>query len=1416
MEERLINNASFSQICKILQKKKSLWDDLKPILQATMLIVPALINKDFVTAMSLKDALEQGLTWFDAGEKVENAITSIKTLVSKRDEDFVTRAENAQIANVLLVFSAYFDTVKIFLPDKERNIYLDEVQYCLTEKSLKAYQEKLQARESVSAEADGRKIADWDLVLPNPLEGLDEYEKRLKKFYVLLNDSFRVYMEGLSCTEDMQEHLRGELNRRLEMIPEAAIGNYRAQYYSLAAVCPDFFVWTNQQEHQQQRELVDRGFRALSKQVCSIPEAINEYAANEALTALRSFYSNYLQDPVIPVKDMPPQDQEMKMPTRENSFVPQAYEWLIYRERISVEATKRWKDGKEIGPDILKVLRSPELGNKPLLILGDPGAGKTMLCHMLAGKILCGEYHVIVLHLRDLNAELSIAEQIGQEIEHTTGDSDCKWGTIVKGKPKKPVLLVFDGYDELLQASGKTYSNYLDKIIEFQDKQWKSHGITVRSVVTSRIVLIDKVQIPINSVIIRLKPFDKPRIDEWCEVWNTANEAYFESRGLEKFKVEEGSQAWELAGEPLLLLMLALFDTKDNALRKHQNLQATELYGSLIRDFVEREKKKNPDFQEKIYKTQKKEIEREVERIAIAALGMYNRNALHITSGQLENDLRLLTSVSVGRELRDSEQLLGSFFFVHDVTTRPSDVEEKEILRAYTFLHNTFGEFLAAYYIVLQLYNLLDDLKRHIEKYEDAPFSLKERKGWYACLSYAPLFRRPVVGRMVREWAPQYFREQKLGMEDAVGTVKELLSREIPRLLRGAAICELESIAGHFQRSEDNEIDLMEHLAIYTNNIVCLGALLTDGVHIEKTKTKTADAWDKLLHLWRYAFDENEIAAFAGQFEISADNNIPLLTASDVTVELQRENDRITKLYKTYKNLQEEPARSILGALLGVESEQIQTSLRQQDLRAETKSIFLGIVLERVEKQPMGIHYSPKHTKMLKAYPDKCIQDSDYRSLYGYYLVLNDIAAFSQEGSKYVLSLLDLDLLVNVYAHCSRYCPTITVPILELLDKLLLLTHDRDFHMLIEQLAVHHDFETRLSERGINLWASILLKGMRRAKAELWLNACWKLLRHVEKQSERTVVRFSYDTIEKLCDLSIEANRNDADFPLDFVSRTRQWIEEKFYREGFGVNDVSGIEFVEKIQKREHRIERHEMIRKIADILERADELPDSAMLFFAEVLLSSYERVNTGAWLDVCWILLTKAKQCLCRENILYREETIEKLFILSLEANKADERFPLDFAYECSARTAKHILENCDQFEKRRTKFALTYTPADLFVLIKTMDVILLQGHNHQRMISVISQSLDVLFKIMKYEGIRLFDDCTKVPGFVVALCHIIQEFSGEVRMYLLTELTALVRTTGEELSLKMYQELCVVAERFKHVELRDALAQVSLGPV
>lgn len=1409
MNERLINNASFSKICKMLQTKKSVWENVKPLLQATAFILPVLINKEFVTVLALREALDSGLTWLDSCEKIENAVTAIKGIFSKSEEDFLTRAENAQIANALLVYSAYFDTVKIFLPDKEGNLHLEDIQYRLTEKSLNVYRNNLLARGNNPMESKGREIADWELMLPNPLEGLDEYEKRLKEFYEVLNESFRIYLEGLSCVEDAKEHLRGELNRRLPKLPDAAVGIYKAQYYALAAECPDFFVWTNQNEHQQQKEIIDRGFQSLASKIDSIPEKIEKYAEVQALTALKNQYTSYLGESSIPVQDLPSEDQNMQIPSRDKIFVPQSYKWLIYRKRLSVESTQEWRDGGNIGIDILNILRSPELGQKPLVILGDPGAGKTMLCHMLAGKILHQEYHVVVLHLRNLNAELSIAEQVSQEIARTTDNRNWGWETIANAGRQKPILLIFDGYDELLQASGKTYSNYLDKIVEFQDRQWNINSIVVRSIVTSRIVLIDKADIPRNSVILRLNPFDKQRIEEWCQVWNKENEAYFESKDIEVFVVEESSKAWELAGEPLLLQMLALFDTNENALRKHQDLQQVELYESLIRDFVKREKKKDPKFEEKTPENRDKEVDKEIARIAIAALGMYNRNALHITSGQLENDLELLSSVTAGRELRDSEKLLGSFFFIHHLTTQSADVEAKTQLRAYTFLHNTFGEFLAAYYIVVQLYNLIDDLKRHIEKYDDAPFSLKDWNSWYASLSYAPLFRRPVVAQMIKDWAPIYFCKKQLQVNDATEVIRELLNRELPRLLRGTAITELTDIAGNFRKGDSKcELDLMEHLAIYTNNILSIAALLTDGVNFEAIKTEIPRAWEKLLHLWRYAFEEDEIAAFASQFKIEKTGATPLLVPLANAEELQKENDRITKLYATYRNLNDEPNRSILGTLMGAETEDIRTSLDRLKLRVEAKNMLLGDILSGGNEKPFSSIFSKKAHEKLKGYPQLCLGEGDYSSLYGYFLFLNDIATYSRGNARYVASLLQDVNISGIYFHCQRHHFPITIPILKLLKKILPAMNSEKQERILLPFLINNLCTVNTQE--IDGWVDLLLLSKDSIEPLIRKRTNNMLLDVVHRKLKRNSV-LSCKTLEKLWHWLLEVSMEDGDREsmLPFAWRQLSEMVQNMIRQGNNVIELIPIvTLLDDYAPVGCRGELYQSLAKKLTSGNFAEPYTFENLEMLTDFLLRDLTGTNLNCWLVVYEHLLQCVRHIHCGIDTF---STISKmLFLLASKAEKIGitPQTICEEARETYAHVSRRVINLYLQTGWKAPVLMRSFWKVTLSTCI-TMFCLLRSDDETIRLES--EQITSTLTELLTSEydfSIVLREH----PHTVLALCWSLHLYPKGLRKLILDKLADSVEAISADITHQQYHRLCALADDFDHQGLRSALEQIS----
>lgn len=99
---------------------------------------------------------------------------------------------------------------------------------------------------------------------------------------------------------------------------------------------------------------------------------------------------------------------------------------------------------------------------------------------------------------------------------------------------EKPLIIILDGYDELLQAKGTIFSGYLERIRVFQQDQ-KAMNRPVRIIITSRITLIDKARIPANSTILRLMEFDREQRQMWIDIWNNINADYFKITNIKPF-----------------------------------------------------------------------------------------------------------------------------------------------------------------------------------------------------------------------------------------------------------------------------------------------------------------------------------------------------------------------------------------------------------------------------------------------------------------------------------------------------------------------------------------------------------------------------------------------------------------------------------------------------------------------------------------------------------------------------------------------------------------------------------------------------------------------------------------------------------------------------------------------------------------
>lgn len=305
---------------------------------------------------------------------------------------------------------------------------------------------------------------------------------------------------------------------------------------------------------------------------------------------------------------------------------------------------------------------------------------------------------------------------------------------------------------------------------------------------------------------------------------------------------KEKNSILELAEQPLLLIMLALYDSEANELAKTNDIQRTELYDNLLRRFIRRERRRYvPGFVDKTADEQEIIIDQEMNRLGVVAIGMYNRKGVVIRSRQLEKDLDLFGAHRVdgspkAHTLKESESVLSGFFFIHKSTAQDNDAHSDTSESAYEFLHNTFGEFLAADFI---LRNTINEVKEILvdRKFKSAglinklsnPDSLNS--GWFYCLMFVPLYSRPVVIEMLREHASSALqRSLKINKNSLSITQDEFIenlnflvknqlkmilnTRKSPSVMRGDVLL-------------DQDIPLLGYLSTYSLNLVILACTLS-------------------------------------------------------------------------------------------------------------------------------------------------------------------------------------------------------------------------------------------------------------------------------------------------------------------------------------------------------------------------------------------------------------------------------------------------------------------------------------------------------------------------------------------------------------------------------------------------------------
>jgi hypothetical protein len=594
--------------------------------------------------------------------------------------------------------------------------------------------------------APGRELIESLLTVapPRPTAFLP-YERcvdALESWYRQLSLRMGIFVRGLAIWDSLDSAARAEADHYLcDDLCKDAVRRYQELYAQLAIEVAEFGFWSGQVDQQATRSEVRRSLANMETLLLSLSSG--QEPANIAV-ALSSAYRAVLGRSILAEGETP---TGVLLPTLEECYLDPDFR-VSAVQAGELSSDEDWWATIPVRCDLTEylsdILTLPSAATAPVVVLGQPGAGKSVLTKMLAARLPPGDFLPVRVVLREVPAEAEVQDQIEYAIRSTTG-LRSEWPDVTRASGAAVPVVLLDGFDELLQATGVSQSDYLLKLARFQQRE-ADQGRPVVVLVTSRTAVADRVRYPSGTVALRLEPFRDDQIESWLLTWNAYNEPLIAARGLKALTSDMLTRHRALASEPLLLLMLAMYDADANALQRgsgtawEDGFDESGLYEELLASFASREVAKSRDGASASELSVL--VEQELQRLSLIAFSIINRHRQWVTEAELDADLAALLGRPTGQNpgfrtpLTQAEVAIGRFFFVQ----RAQAMLEGSRMQAFEFLHATFGEYLAARLTVQLSSDLLSRRSSLMVGKATADDDLL-----YALLSFAPLSSRQVL-----------------------------------------------------------------------------------------------------------------------------------------------------------------------------------------------------------------------------------------------------------------------------------------------------------------------------------------------------------------------------------------------------------------------------------------------------------------------------------------------------------------------------------------------------------------------------------------------------------------------------------------------------------------------------------------------
>ena len=747
-----------------------------------------------------------------------------------RGLDRFSRSERLAAAHAIVVLVAYFDS----LADAELPFAARDLELKKSEQVALAGAEVASGRLRDLAEA----LLRSEVPMPTPERPYEATVQVLRGYYARLSDQLLQYVSGLAVYERLDETRRERFAETVsQSVPYRAVARYEESFRQLAVDFPEFAFWANLVDQQATREQFRQLRTGLQGLELALSGMVSGRAPDERRAALWRAYQAPLTRPVLATRVAP---EGLTVPLLGRAYVNPDFRVAAnsLAEHLGEEST--WADEpvrNDLAGFLAGYLTSPGATKAPLIVLGQPGSGKSVLTQMMAARLPADQFLVVRVVLRDVAADEEVQTQIEHGVHTVTGES-LAWPDLARTAGDALPVVLLDGFDELLQATGVSQADYLKKVAEFQDRE-ATQGRPVAVVVTSRIAVADRALPAAGMVVIRLEPFREAQVGEWLQMWNQANAEGFARRGLQPLPLHAVLAHAELAAQPLLLTMLAVFDADGNDLQNlGEALKTSDLYDRLLTRFAEREVDRTgaPLTLDQLDHA----VEHELLRLSLAAFAMFNRGRQWITEAELDLDLAALFSqpgslsraTTLRAPLSVAQITLGRFFFIYEAQA----TRDKARLRTYEFLHATFGEYLVARLVAQELGDLARTARPAVTRRAAPP----DDAFLYALLSFMPLTTRGTVISFLAE-----------RLEALPGDHRKILQSALLELFYDALS------PRHDTRYSDYlplELHVPARYAAYTANLVLMIVLAGGPVTCSSLFPHSRDAaleWRNLALLWR-------------------------------------------------------------------------------------------------------------------------------------------------------------------------------------------------------------------------------------------------------------------------------------------------------------------------------------------------------------------------------------------------------------------------------------------------------------------------------------------------------------------------------------------------------------------------------------